>query len=157
MEKINNSNALTLQMSLNVAGCHHSMYFIWLHGTIMIAAALNSSSIFEASNIVSLWHCFCCHICHIFVSDSPLLPPSSTFKNPCDGTSLAVPWLRLRLPIQGLWVQSLVGELRSHMACGQTTKTLKKQRQYCDKFNNDFKNGPHTKKILKGLPWWRSG
>lgn len=41
MEKINKSNALTLQMSLSVAGCHHSKDFIWLHGTITLAAALN--------------------------------------------------------------------------------------------------------------------
>ena len=31
------------------------------------------------------------------------------------GTSLAVQWLRLRLSLQGVRVQSLVGELRSHM------------------------------------------
>ena len=41
MEEINKSNVLTLQMSLNVAGCHHSTDFIWLHGTIMLAVALN--------------------------------------------------------------------------------------------------------------------
>ena len=27
-------------------------------------------------------------------------------------------WLRLCLPMQGAWIQSLVGELRSHMPCG---------------------------------------
>ena len=35
-------------------------------------------------------------------------------------TSLAVQWLTLRL---GVWVQYLVGELRSHMPQGQKTKT----------------------------------
>ena len=30
-------------------------------------------------------------------------------------TSLVVQWLRICLPVQGMWVQSLVGELRSHM------------------------------------------
>ena len=40
-----------------------------------------------------------------------------------DGTSLVVQWLRLHLPMQGVWVQSLVGELRSHMLLGQKTKT----------------------------------
>ena len=30
------------------------------------------------------------------------------------GTSLVVQWLRFRLPMQGEWVQSLVGELRSY-------------------------------------------
>ena len=39
------------------------------------------------------------------------------------GTSLAVQWLRLRLPIQGVRVRSLVGELISHMSRGQKTKT----------------------------------
>ena len=38
------------------------------------------------------------------------------------GTSLAVQWLRLRLPIQGVWVRSLVRELRSHMRHSQKTK-----------------------------------
>ena len=35
------------------------------------------------------------------------------------GTLLAVQWLRLHLPMQGVWVQSLVRELRSHMPRGQ--------------------------------------
>ena len=30
------------------------------------------------------------------------------------GTSLAVQWPRLCIPMQGMWVQSLVKELRSH-------------------------------------------
>ena len=34
------------------------------------------------------------------------------------GTSLAVQWLRIHLPMQGTWVRSLVGELRSHMLQG---------------------------------------
>ena len=61
------------------------------------------------------------------------------------GTSLAVQWLRLRLPMQGVQVQSLVGERRSHMPCGQKAK----QKQYCNKFNKHFKNGPHQKKKKK--------
>ena len=31
------------------------------------------------------------------------------------GTSLVVQWLRIHLAMHGTWVQSLVGELRSHM------------------------------------------
>ena len=31
------------------------------------------------------------------------------------GTSLVVQWLKLQLPMQGAWVQSLARELRSHM------------------------------------------
>ena len=40
-----------------------------------------------------------------------------------DFASLVVQWLRLCLPIQGTRVQFLVGELRSHMPCGQNPKT----------------------------------
>ena len=65
-------------------------------------------------------------------------------KEPSPGTSLEVQWLRLRLPMQGVQVRSLVGELRSHVPHSQKTKT--KQKQYCNKFNKDFKNGPHQKK-----------
>ena len=39
------------------------------------------------------------------------------------GTSLAVQWLRLHLPMQGMWVQPLLGEIRSHMPRSQKTKT----------------------------------
>ena len=60
------------------------------------------------------------------------------------GTSLVVQWLKLSFPVQEVWVQSLLGELRSHMPCGQKTKT--EQKQYGEKFNKDFKNGPRQKK-----------
>ena len=35
--------------------------------------------------------------------------------------SLELWWLRLPLPMQRLWVEFLVGELRSHIPCGQKT------------------------------------
>ena len=41
------------------------------------------------------------------------------FKKLRPGTSLVVQWLRIRLPIQGTQVQSLVGELRCPRATGQ--------------------------------------
>ena len=43
-----------------------------------------------------------------------------------------------------LWVQvgSLVGKLRSHMPHGQKNQSIK-QKQYCNKLNKNFKNGPH--------------
>ena len=56
-------------------------------------------------------------------------------------------FLILNPPMQGVQVQSLVGELRPHMPWGPKPKNVK-QKQYCDKFNEDFKNGPH-KKIFK--------
>ena len=59
------------------------------------------------------------------------------------GTSLVVQWLRL--PMQGVWVRSLVGELGSHMPRGQKNQNIK-QKQCCNTFNKDFKNGPHPKK-----------
>ena len=34
------------------------------------------------------------------------------------GTSLVVRWLRIYLPVQGMWVRSLVWELRFHMPWG---------------------------------------
>ena len=68
------------------------------------------------------------------------------------GTSLAVQWLRLRLPMQGVWVQSLVGELGSHMPHGQKKQTnIKnpiKQKQHCTNSIKTLKM-VHIKKILK--------
>ena len=37
-------------------------------------------------------------------------------------TSLVVQCLRLCFPVQRVWIQSLIGELRSHMSCGQKPK-----------------------------------
>ena len=34
------------------------------------------------------------------------------------GTSLVVQWLRICIPMKGMWVQALVGELKSHMLQG---------------------------------------
>ena len=62
------------------------------------------------------------------------------------GTSLAVQWLRLCLPMQGVWVQSLVNS-----TCLTAKKLKHKQKQYCNKFNKDFKNGPHKKKCPMSL------
>ena len=55
-------------------------------------------------------------------------------KTPSQGSPVVVQWLRLHLPMQGVWVQSLVRELRSRLPCGQKTKH-KKQKHYCNKFN----------------------
>ena len=63
------------------------------------------------------------------------------------GTSLAVQQLGLCLPMQGMWIQSLVGKLRSHMPIGKTP-AYKQQKQYCNKFNKDFKMA-HIKKHLE--------
>ena len=50
--------------------------------------------------------------------------------------------------MQGVRVRSLVGELRSHMPRGQ--KNIK-QKQYCNKFSKDFKNGPPQKNVKRKL------
>jgi len=54
------------------------------------------------------------------------------------GTSLVVQWLRLCLPMQGVWVGSLVEELGSHMPSAKKKQNIK-QKQYCNKFNKDTK------------------
>ena len=52
--------------------------------------------------------------------------------------------------MQGVWVRCLVEELRSqvprsHMLPLQKKQNIK-QRQYCNKFKKDFKDGSHKKK-----------
>ena len=44
--------------------------------------------------------------------------------------------------MQGVQVRSLAGELRYHMPQGKKKKKIKntEQKQYCNKFNKDFKN-----------------
>ena len=50
--------------------------------------------------------------------------------------------LRLHLPMQGVWFQTFVGDLRSPCLSAKRPGH-KQQKQYCNKFNKDFKNGPH--------------
>ena len=64
--------------------------------------------------------------------------------------SLTVQWLRHCLPRLQVPIQSLVGDLKSHMPCDQGQQQQQKiqtvkQKQYCNKFNQDFKNSPHQK------------
>ena len=47
--------------------------------------------------------------------------------------------LRPWLPAHGEWVQSLLWELRSYMPQVAEKPKHKKQRQYCNKLNKDFK------------------
>ena len=44
------------------------------------------------------------------------------------GTSPVIQWLRLGLPLQEVQVQSLIGELRSHMPRGQKNQNIKQKR-----------------------------
>ena len=51
------------------------------------------------------------------------------------------------LPVQGVWVRYLVWELRSKIPHASQPKNQNiKRKQYCNKFNKDFKNDPHQKK-----------
>ena len=43
--------------------------------------------------------------------------------------------------MEGMRVWSLVGELRSHIPRGPKNQNIK-QKQYCNKFDKGFKNGP---------------
>ena len=54
-----------------------------------------------------------------------------------------VQWLTFCLPVQGVCVPPLSWPKRK-----KKTKTPK-QKQYFNKFNKDFKNGPHQKKKKK--------
>ena len=54
------------------------------------------------------------------------------------------------LPMQGVWVPSLVGELRFHILCGQKSQNIK-QKQYCNKFNKDFENVRSLFEALKKM------
>ena len=58
----------------------------------------------------------------------------------CLETSLVAPWLRLYLPKHEMQVRSLVRELGSHMPRSKKKKKKNiKHKQYCNKFNKDFK------------------
>ena len=63
-------------------------------------------------------------------------------------TSLPIQWLRLHLPMQGVRVRSLVWEVRSYVLCSPRNENVKQKRN-SSKFNKDFKNEVHQKKILK--------
>ena len=60
------------------------------------------------------------------------------------GISLVIHGLMLRLPLQRVQVRSLIRELAAKKPNHKTSNIV-------NKFNNDFKNGPHPKKkkILK--------
>ena len=61
------------------------------------------------------------------------------------GASLVVRWMRLPFQWRGVG-STLEGELTSHMMpCDQ--KTPQKQKQYCKKLDQDFKNCPHQKSL----------
>ena len=54
-----------------------------------------------------------------------------------------VQWLRPYLPKQDVWVLSPVGAKIPHVSWPENQNI--KQKQYCNKFIKDFKNGSHQK------------
>ena len=70
------------------------------------------------------------------------LPPTWWLKTQIYGTFLVVYWLRRHLPVQRVQVWSLVGQLGPHRLHSQKNQNIK-QKQYCNKFNKDFKSDPH--------------
>ena len=60
-------------------------------------------------------------------------------------TSLVIQWLELCLPLQGVQVQSLVGEPRSHMPCRQKAK-----HKTSNIVTNSIKTLKQSSKNLKG-------
>ena len=70
------------------------------------------------------------------------------FKKQCFGNSLAVQWLRLHLP-NGRVVGSIPGQgAKTPHASGPENQSIK-QKQYCNRFNKSFKNGPYKEIFLK--------
>ena len=67
------------------------------------------------------------------------------------GTPLEDQWLRVCLPIEGVPVPSLVGELRSHMSPGQKKKKKKKTQNRSNLVTNSVKTSKlvHIKLSLK--------
>ena len=58
--------------------------------------------------------------------------------------------------MQAVQLRYLVRKLRPHMSSGQKQNKTKQnttleQKQYCNKFNKDFKNGPHELKKKRNL------
>ena len=82
-----------------------------------------------------------CTSCVPFALSSPDPELCSDFKCMTSGISLVVQWLRLPSN-SGVWVWLLVGEIRSHVPPREKIR-YRKQKQYCNNFNKDFKNGPH--------------
>ena len=84
------------------------------------------------------------------------------------GTSLVVQCLRICLPMRGMQVQTLGGELRSHMRCGQlspcaTTTELVCSNPTCHNYSPQLEKSPHDttktqrsqkeRKREKGVVW----
>ena len=63
-------------------------------------------------------------------------PLNLKLKKKTTRPSLAVQWLRLHVPKRGVWVQSLLGALRSHLLHGVAKKKKKKKERNFHKSTN---------------------
>ena len=81
--------------------------------------------------------------------------PNKEIKILMIGTSPVVLWLELPLSIEGCRFDSWLGSLDPTCLIAKNKNKNKnniKQKQCCDKFHKDFKNGPCQKIFLKNLP-----
>ena len=71
-----------------------------------------SSYLMSSNNVFIIHHNNLCYLFRIWSVNSILhmWSPHSPIKISREGTSLVTQWLRIRLPMQGTWVRSLVGE-----------------------------------------------
>ena len=72
----------------------------------------------------------------------------SPIKNWAKGTPLAVQWLRLHTSNAG-GAGSIPGQGAKIPHASRPKNQNIKQKQNCNKFNKDFKNGPHQKNLKK--------
>lgn len=59
------------------------------------------------------------------------------------GDSLMVQWLGLKVPMLGVWVESLVEGLRAHEMCGEPKKKEKERKDRC------FNSFQHVYKVVQ--------
>ena len=112
------SNACTFAVDLwRMSQC------AWLHAVTSLA--LSYSQTCPGMLFVLLQLCWCCHVSTTLISDFSFLGGCiaqvaglRTWKL---GTSLVKQWLRIRLPMQGTWVRSLV---REDPTCCEATKPV---------------------------------
>ena len=76
---------------------------------------------------------------HGYAHQSWTLTHSTDWFKSLPGTSLEVQWLKLCFPMQGVQVQILIQELRSHRPQGWKKQSIK-EKEYCNKFifSEDF-------------------
>ena len=75
------------------------------------------------------------------------LPLALLSKNEQNRDFPVVQWLRLHLTMQGVWIQSLVWELKFHMPQGPKSRTQKQRNNTVTNSIKTLENGPHKKNL----------